>query len=595
MNREVLTIGLTEDASGKLIPFTLPVDTATEALALLGRRGKGKSTAARVIVEELIACHVPVIVLDTTGVWWGLRSNSAGDGPGLPVVIFGGIHADVPLVDTAGALIADVLMDRRIPAVIDLSSFTKSGMRRFATAFVERVYQAASSRREPLHLVFDEVDEFAGQRARPETATLLGAMEEVVRRGRSRGLGSSLITQRAAVVSKDILTQAGVLVAFAVTHPLDVKAIDDWISDHDDDGNASVVKATLSTLPVGTAWVWAPGDDILSKVRFRRPNTFDSSATPKVGKTLIVPKKLAPIDLDALGAQIAATVETGRAQDPKSLKLRIAELESQLAFARDSVPAAPQPAEPVTIEVSVVSRADLERLDAALTAAAAARDGLQTIIDGFTHSVENLASVTSGIRSTGQPPQPANNAAMRAAAAAPKPVVSRAALATRPASEGQFTLSRAQRAIASALATHGELSYKQIGLMTGYSHTSGTFSNNISVMRVAGILEGSKLGIILSAFGHEILGSFEKLPEGRDLITWWMGKLPAAQGSILSALLEVWPDSLSNEQLAEVTGYSGSSGTFSNNKSKLRTADLMSGGKDAMTAADTLGAAYTSD
>ena len=77
--------------------LSLPIGLATEAIAVLGRRGKGKTNTAGVIVEELIGLGVPVCVVDTVGVWWGLRSSKSGKGPGLPVVVFGGSHADVPL------------------------------------------------------------------------------------------------------------------------------------------------------------------------------------------------------------------------------------------------------------------------------------------------------------------------------------------------------------------------------------------------------------------------------------------------------------------------------------------------------------------
>ena len=72
---------------------------------------------------------VPVCVVDTVGVWWGLRSNSSGDGPGLPVVVFGGSHADVPLEESSGRVIAEVIVDRRISAVIDTSLLSKAAAR----------------------------------------------------------------------------------------------------------------------------------------------------------------------------------------------------------------------------------------------------------------------------------------------------------------------------------------------------------------------------------------------------------------------------------------------------------------------------------
>ncbi len=75
----------------------LPEEAVTETFAILGKRGVGKTTTARVLTEELLEVGLPVLILDPTGVWWGLRTSADGRRDGYPVVIFGGDHADVPL------------------------------------------------------------------------------------------------------------------------------------------------------------------------------------------------------------------------------------------------------------------------------------------------------------------------------------------------------------------------------------------------------------------------------------------------------------------------------------------------------------------
>ena len=82
--------------------LTLPIEAVTETFAILGKRGKGKTNTAVVLVEELIGAGLPTVVIDPTGVWWGLRSSADGKRAGLPVVIFGGEHGDLPLEVTAG-------------------------------------------------------------------------------------------------------------------------------------------------------------------------------------------------------------------------------------------------------------------------------------------------------------------------------------------------------------------------------------------------------------------------------------------------------------------------------------------------------------
>lgn len=331
----------------------LPDEAVTETFAILAKRGKGKTYTAAVFAEELIGAGFPTIVIDPIGIWWGLRSSADGTADGLPVVIFGGDHADVPLQDTAGELIADVLIDQRIPAVLDLSLFSKAASRRFMAAFVERLYHR---NRDALHVIVDEADAFAPQRTTGDGARLLGAMEDLVRRGRARGIGVTLITQRPAVLNKDVLTQAEVLVALGMTGPRDVAAIDEWVRLHADEDQAREVKASLPSLPVGTAWVWSPGWlNLLQRVEIRRRITFDSSATPKPGQRRVLPRRMADVDLAALGEKIAATAEQAKADDPVALRRRIAQLERELHAERERT--APEPVVE-RVEVPVLSPHD---------------------------------------------------------------------------------------------------------------------------------------------------------------------------------------------------------------------------------------------
>lgn len=182
--------------------LALPVEAVTETFAILGKRGRGKTNTAVVLVEELIGAGLQVVVVDTVGAWWGLRSSADGTGAGVPVVILGGQHGDVPLPEESGAAVARAVVEQRLSAVIDTSALSKAAARRFCTAFVTELYHRKGADRAPLHVVVDEADELAPQQHRGETAQLLGAMEDLVRRGRIRGIGCTLVTQRPASLKR---------------------------------------------------------------------------------------------------------------------------------------------------------------------------------------------------------------------------------------------------------------------------------------------------------------------------------------------------------------------------------------------------------
>lgn len=313
----------------------LPPEAVTETFAVLGMRGSGKTNFGVVLVEELVGAELPVAVIDPVGVWWGLRLDRDGKRKGLDVTIIGGEHGDVPLEESSGKVLAEFIVDTRRACVLDLSGLRKGAQVRFMTDFAETLYHLHASKREALHLVVDEADAYAPQRTGPEGARLLGAMEDLVRRGRSRGIGMTMITQRPAVLNKSVLTQAAALVVFRLVGPHDRKAIDEWVSQNaETEEQRKQVESTLPGLERGDAWVWSPGWlELFRRVHVRARRTFDSSATPKPGQS-VVRRELPPVDLQALKTRIAETIERVKENDPKALKARIVALERELAKAK---------------------------------------------------------------------------------------------------------------------------------------------------------------------------------------------------------------------------------------------------------------------
>lgn len=99
--------------------LSLPAEAVTESIGILGQRGAGKSTAAVVLAEEMWKAKLPWVAVDPKGDWYGVRSSADGKRPGLALPVFGGLHGDVPLESGAGALVADLVVDANLTAVLD--------------------------------------------------------------------------------------------------------------------------------------------------------------------------------------------------------------------------------------------------------------------------------------------------------------------------------------------------------------------------------------------------------------------------------------------------------------------------------------------
>jgi len=293
------------DANGSdRVAGVLPLSALDERVAIVGTSGSGKTYAAKGLVERLMDRGGRVCIVDPLGVWWGLRAGADGSATSsYPVVVFGGRHADVELDEGMGAALGHLVGTHPLACVVDVSELGSSAARRaFMTAFAEALYEANT---EPLHLVLDEADLWAPQRAQPGGQALLGRIEEIVRRGRVRGFVPWLITQRPAVLHKDVLSQADILVSMKLTASQDRDAVGGWIEGQADRAEGKRILAALPRLGQGEGYLWAPSDGVLARVAFPRIHSFDSSRTPQRHERVAAPRTLAAVNLSAITAALA--------------------------------------------------------------------------------------------------------------------------------------------------------------------------------------------------------------------------------------------------------------------------------------------------
>jgi len=265
----------------------LPLSAATWVIAYLAKRGAGKSYDAAVQAEEMLKHGIPIVVIDGMGIWWGLRAGVDENGKldskkqGFPIVVFGGEHADLPLVPEQASDIAKAVVESNISCVLDISGFSKGASRKIVVAFLETLYQL---NRVDRHVYMEETDMFAPQTPRgPEENVCLGAVDSFVRRGGNRNLGCTLITQRTAVLNKNVLTQADCLVILRTLAPQDKKAIQAWVQEATErEGTEEKMKAwydSLKSLKNGEAYVWHPEEPVIDNFRtmFRKRETFHAT------------------------------------------------------------------------------------------------------------------------------------------------------------------------------------------------------------------------------------------------------------------------------------------------------------------------------
>jgi hypothetical protein len=256
--------------------LSLPVEVARRVFSFLAMRGAGKTYCAAVLAEEMMKAGIPIIVIDPMGVWYGLRVGKDGTGKGYPVVVFGGDHQDLPLDPENAVKLANAIVTSNISCVLDVSELSHTKVHKLVTDFLNEVRRINTEDR---HIFMEEADEIAPQKPMRDAVYCLDAVDKFVRRGGNRNLGCTLITQRSAVLNKNVLSQSDFLVALRTNDPRDKDAVAAWaVRRTSDKKKLNAWLDSLSDLKDGEAYIWGPDMNIPGvRLKFRQRETFHAT------------------------------------------------------------------------------------------------------------------------------------------------------------------------------------------------------------------------------------------------------------------------------------------------------------------------------
>lgn len=608
----------------KLSPdLAFPIEYVTSAAAIVAKRGAGKTHTASVIAEEVAESGIPFVVLDPTGAWWGLRSSLNGTKPGIPVIVIGGVqrteenpngYGDVALEESAGEVIADLVVDSPGFYVIDTSLLpSKAAQTKFVTKFARRLFRRMAAVKRPLHLFLDEADDFAPQRPQQGELAMLGAMEDIVRRGRIYGLGITMISQRPAVLNKNVLTQCSTIIAHQITSPQDRNAVDDWFKGYATKEDRDTVLGSLARLDRGECWVWSPDwFEAPKRVKIRRRWTWDSSSTPKVDAERLTPTVRAEVDLEKLRLAIAETTERAREDDPKELKKHLAEARRHLVEKSSRITE-------LTTAVAELERgnaadSDTVLLNRVVPALKELREKLSATVDAVTTIIGMAHEDTdspeggdpTGSVPKGDVPKGDVQTALRDTAPAEPgsalvkkqkegmlnegagPVASGSNQGRRGIVEaGKCPVDAPQikagmvRMLAILNLLNSPLTRMQLGTLSDVKASGGTFRNYIGDLRRSGLIELDGDAIEITSKGLAFLSdhhpeAVSEAPATRqELLEIWSANLKLGERRMLAALVAIYPQALTKNALADYGEVTVTGGTFRNYLGTLRSNGLV--------------------
>ncbi len=263
----------------------------TTASAIIGIRGSGKTNDGVVLAEERGTLGVPFAVIDPTGSGGDSSRRPTAKSAGLPFYVFGGQHGDVPLEATAGPVLAQFIVEnaraghprplrpdegqaapvRRPVPGLAVSPQERDVASRCSSSSTKRSGSSRSSR----------------AARTPISNECIGAVEDIVQLGRSRGLGCAIIGPRPAIINKNVLTH--VRQPLRDAHGRDAGPQGDRRVGHRGagrpDGSATSSCRTSPSLKQGEGYFWSPAIfGVFKRTQFAKRTTFDQRRTPKIGE-----------------------------------------------------------------------------------------------------------------------------------------------------------------------------------------------------------------------------------------------------------------------------------------------------------------------
>jgi hypothetical protein len=533
---------------------------------ILGLPNSGKSHTALVLAEELLENQIPIVAFDPAGVWWSLKTGVNGN-KGYPVVVAGGEHADIPLTPASAKNIMDAAMKANIPIVFDLSgeeTAHKTDWRKIVKDTVNHLYYH-NKQYGIRHIFLEEAAEFVPQRI--QDFDVYSVIDKTIRIGRNKGLGITLINQRAAAINKEAYENCNLNILHNQEGRNSLKQIQDWFTVKKEDAGKEIMQS-IPNLNPGECWIIGNRMEPV-KVQVRPRKTYhpdpyqEDDSIPSTAKMANV--KGFVEKLVSQLKEVDKIVDTGKAGKVNDLEVKT--LKEQLDLARITIT---RREEEITRLNEEVKRLGLDRTGLINTMQQAA--SILTAVNGKHIGTIQSAAVSESYTTKQHTPTPAPERTREKRSA--------------PAASGESHQASGSGKVKIMKAIHTfyptPISKQLIGIIAGMSAKGGTFNEYFRQLKREGHIEGDGTYFTLSDKGRSVIaatGNGKPLSTDPDhLINMWI-EIEGA-GSKKANMLRCLYDNhqmgwIDRNTFAYGSEMAGSGGTFNEYKRQLKRKGLI--------------------
>ncbi len=528
-----------ERNSNQPVTIDIPILLKTRLL-IQANSGGGKSYLLRKILEQTHK-DVQQIVLDMEGEFASLREKYD--------YVLVGKDGDIDISLKIASLLPRKLLELNTSAIIDLYELKHHERILFVKRFLEAMVNAPKSLWKPCMVVVDEAHIFAPEKSKAES---LSAIIDLATRGRKRGYVAVLATQRISKLHKDVCAEMINKLIGRTGLDIDMKRAADEL------GFTTKSQAlALRNLSPGQFFAFGPAiSQSVIEVQIDKVATSHPEAGEYQVERLVPPPrtKIKAVlgKLNDLPQEAAEELHT------------VAGLQDKIRTLKRELRKAPRP----EVDTEALSRA-----------VATAKEESAQVIDQLTTKMANqiraLELVSATVEKELKDSPPVVKATLRVLPRIPRrPVVSRPVAAPPNADQTVPLRAGAMRMLKAVAMLHPHpISKAQIATLSAFSVKGGTFQTYLSELKRNGWLEQTEHNGALSITdaGLESVGDVPPLPTSpNEIVAMWAGKFRAGAARMLRAIAEAYPMHIPKEELADLTGFTASGGTFQTYLSELR-------------------------
>ena len=574
MTKTMFPIGRTAENNRAVeIEVLRLVDTR---MLIQANSGGGKSWLLRLLAERA-AGQTQMLILDPEGEFATLREK-------VDIALVGRdgeINTDV----RAAALLARKLVELRVSAIVDLYDLKLEDRRRFVRLFLEALMNVPRALWHPLLVLVDEAHIFAPERSAGE-AESTNAVIALMSQGRKRGFAGILSTQRLSKLHKDAAAEANNVVIGRTWLDTDQQRAGDLL------GMDKAARQTLRDLSAGEFYAFGPAFNRNGVFRFKSDPVVTTH--PKAGERHLVEAPRASATIQEIIQQIG-DLPAQAEQEIRNLddaKREIARLRRELGTRPVSVETKVQ-TKIERVETPILREGEAHQLGA--TAKQIADISAQLLVQS--QEIKRTVEVAARLQST---PPPRLSHLPVAVRTVPGSYPNQARSASKQAhAETDVALRAGERKMLQTLAQRypTKLTRAQLGTLSGFTPSGGTYSAYFSTLKRAGLIVEAGVGshsnnkdVEITSAGLDYLGAdIPPAPQSTDeLLAMWRQALRAGEWKMLETLVNAYPGGLTRVDLGEATGFTSSGGTFGAYLSTLRRNGLAVVEGDAVRASETL-------